>query len=129
MDNLKRIQELQETLFGPVDDAINIIDEIPICIHEIDLDGKLTKMNKAGLEMIGCVDQCEIQGVDYFSFVSEESLPDVRNHWKIAQSGETTKFIFNSSAGKIYSSCFTPMIKNGKIYKIIGFTQDITEYG
>ncbi|MFV1991404.1 MAG: PAS domain S-box protein, partial [Acidimicrobiales bacterium] len=30
-----------------------IVENAPICIHEIDLDGRLTSMNPAGLAMLG----------------------------------------------------------------------------
>ncbi|NRB38527.1 MAG: PAS domain S-box protein [Pseudomonadales bacterium] len=29
------------------------VDNAPVCIHEIDLDGRLVKMNPAGLKMMG----------------------------------------------------------------------------
>jgi PAS domain S-box-containing protein len=127
-ENLKRLKELQESLFEKGFESMNIIDELPICIHEIDLEGKITKMNKAGLSMLGYTKNKEVAGQDYFSFVHNDHINDVKNHWDIAHSGETSKFLYKTTGEKYYSSCFTPIITEGKLEKIVGFTQDITDY-
>ncbi|MDP4027580.1 MAG: PAS domain S-box protein [Gallionella sp.] len=39
-----------------------LVENAPLCIHEIGRDGRLTSMNRAGLLMMGARDECEVQG-------------------------------------------------------------------
>jgi PAS domain-containing protein len=128
-ENIKRIKELQELLFKDQYNAINIIDELPICIHEINLEGFITKMNRAGLNMLDIKNECDILGTDYFSFVDECDIEGMRSNWDTAvNEGESIKFIFKAVNGAIYSSCFTPIIKDGNVTKVVGFSQDVSNY-
>jgi transcriptional regulator with PAS, ATPase and Fis domain len=123
VDNLEKIRILHESLFGDFS-ANNIIDVLPICIHEIDLDGKLTKMNNAGLCMLD-QSESEVVGSDYLSYVSKEDLPRISDLLYAAiKDGETKKFKFKTSNGNTYYSCFAPIIKNDKVIKIVGYTQE-----
>ena len=123
MDNLEKIRTLHESLFGDFS-SDKIISILPICIHEIDLEGKLIKMNKAGLCMLNETES-DVIGKNYLSYVSEEDTPRIS---KLLQdtidNGSTKDFTFKSTKGELYRSCFTPLIKDGKVIKIVGYTQD-----
>ena len=122
-DNLDKIRTLHESLFGEFS-SDKIIEILPICIHEIDLNGKLTKMNKAGLCMLN-EDESSVIGENYLTYVSEDDSPRIS---KLLQDsiddGLTKNFSFKSSNGNLYRSCFTPLTKDGKVIKIVGYTQD-----
>lgn len=44
-----------------------IANQSPLCIHEIGLDGRVLRMNRAGLRMLGLQFEHQITGVDYVS--------------------------------------------------------------
>ena len=122
-DNLDKIRTLHESLFGEFS-SDKIIEILPICIHEIDLNGKLTKMNKAGLCMLN-EDESSVIGENYLTYVSEDDSPRIS---KLLQDsindGLTKNFTFKSTNGTSFISCFAPLIKDGKVVKIVGYTQD-----
>jgi hypothetical protein len=128
MGDLEKIRTLHESLFGDFS-SDKIIDILPICIHEINLDGKLTKMNSAGLCMLNEVES-EVIGKDYLSYVSEEDLPRISKLLgESIEEGTTKNFNFKSTNGKTYRSCFAPLIKeSGEVIKIVGYTQDDLEW-
>ena len=37
-----------------------LVENCPVCIHQIDLSGRLMSMNRAGLTMLGLDDESEI---------------------------------------------------------------------
>ena len=119
--NLEKIRILHDSLFGEFS-SDKIIEALPICIHEIDLDGKLIKMNKAGLCMLG---ETDVKGKEYLSYVSEEDKDRINKLLKeTLVDGETKSFSFKSSVGTIYHSCFAPLVNNAKVVKIVGYTQE-----
>ena len=123
MDNLEKIRTLHESLFGDFS-SDKIISILPICIHEIDLEGKLIKMNNAGLCMLNETES-DVMGKDYLSYVSEEDTPRITKLLHESINNAVTKnFNFKSINGDSYRSCFTPLIKDGKVIKIVGYTQD-----
>ena len=121
MSNIDKIRELHNSLFGEFS-SDKIIDILPICIHEINLDGKLVKMNEAGLCMLG---ETDVKGKDYLSYVSEEDSARIGKLLEdTLDDGVTKTFSFKSAGGDLYHSCFAPLLNNGKVIKIVGYTQE-----
>jgi diguanylate cyclase (GGDEF)-like protein/PAS domain S-box-containing protein len=107
-----------------------LIENSPMCIHEIDMDGKITSMNRAGLGMLGLQQECEVQGFPYLNTVSDADRERIGALLGKAYTGETSHFEFNGggSGGRIYKSCFVPIKnKKGGVEKLMGITEDITE--
>ena len=107
-----------------------LVESSPICIHEIDMSGKIVSMNYAGLLMMGMKDECEVQGLLYLDAVSAPDQARIGELLRKAYAGETSYFEFKASGpnGRIFKSCFAPVKNNeGKIEKLMGITEDITE--
>ena len=108
-----------------------LVENSPLCIHEIDLGGRIVSMNRAGLSMLGLKQECEVQGLSYLNAVCDADRERIGTLLAQAYAGETSHFEFNASgsSGKIYKSCFVPIKnKNSGIEKLMGITEDITEH-
>jgi len=109
----------------------SFITSAPVCIHEIDLDGRLTSMNPCGLKMMNITDESEVCGLPYINVVIEEERPYVAELMSKAFDGHVSIFEFKVNTNgelKYYSSIFIP-IKNtaGQVKLLMGITTDITE--
>lgn len=107
-----------------------LVENSPMCIHEIGIGGKITSMNLAGLSMLGLKEEREAQGLSYLNAVSDDDRERIGALLSKAYAGETSHFEFKSggSGGQIYKSCFVPIKnKNGGVEKLMGITEDITE--
>ncbi len=105
-----------------------LVELAPVCIHEIDSEGRLISINDAGVQMMGATDVTELIGMDYLDAVSESDLTRVTELLAGAYAGNAGNFEFESRSGRIFDSCFVPLQgPGGNVYRIIGITQDITE--
>jgi two-component system sensor kinase FixL len=104
------------------------VQNSPFCIHEIELDGTLSSVNPAGLTMIGLTHESQIRGSAYLSAVSEDDRPRIGELLEQACNGQTSEFEFESPDGQVFQSCFVPLTDgDGRIQRIMGITQDVTE--
>lgn len=108
-----------------------LVDQMPICIHEVDLDGRLRSMNPAGLAMMGVGGESDILGLPYLSAVAEEDRPHVESLLERARSGEACEFQFRArtvDGPRVFASSLAPLRdEEGAIVKLMGYTQDMTE--
>lgn len=107
-----------------------LVENSPVSIHEIDMEGRVTSMNRAGLLMRGVKEGKEVQGTFYLDAVSAEDRERIEEMLGRAYAGETSHFEFKASGpqGKVYKSCFVPIKnKSGSLDKLMGITEDITE--
>ena len=107
-----------------------LIENAPICIHEIDMEGRISSMNRAGLNMLGVGAEGEVQGYLYLDAVGASDHERVAGLMNKAYAGETSHFEFKSSwpSGQIFKSCFVPLRnQNGQVEKLMGIMEDITE--
>jgi diguanylate cyclase (GGDEF)-like protein/PAS domain S-box-containing protein len=106
-----------------------LIENSPMCIHEIDMEGRISSMNRSGLLMLGLKDEIEVLGYPYLQAVAESDRDRIGALLEKAYAGKTSHFEFTSSGpqGQIYRSCFVPIKdKNGRVGKLMGITEDIT---
>ena len=103
-----------------------LIEHSPYCIHEINRQGQLTSMNKAGLNMMGTDDFCHIAGMPYLDAVCDHDRPAIQKLLDKAHEGESSEFTFQASNGLFFQSCFVPVLGSDDAH-IMGITQDITE--
>ena len=107
-----------------------LIENAPMCIYEIDMNGKIISMNKSGLLMLGFKEECEVQGYVYLDAVGAADRERIAGLLAKAYKGKTSHFEFKSSGlrGQVFKSCFVP-IKNqsGGVEKLMGIMEDITE--
>ncbi|MFT5498912.1 MAG: two-component system cell cycle sensor histidine kinase/response regulator CckA [Kiritimatiellia bacterium] len=105
-----------------------LVEASPYCIHQIDLDGRLTSMNRAGLDMMDVQLECEIQGLVYLDLVSIKDRPRIAPLMASAYEGVPSRFEFESVNGHFFSSSFIPLVApSGNQFGLMGLSQDITE--
>lgn len=108
-----------------------LVESSPLCIHEIDLEGRIQSMNRAGLDMLGLKDAGEIIGLPYIGAVSQQDAARVGALLQDAiVNGIPSYFEFATAgdAARHFKSCFIPIKdEGGKVLKLMGITEDITE--
>lgn len=102
-----------------------LVENAPVCIHEIDHLRTLTAVNRAGLKMLGRTES--VFGVPAVSVVSPEDRPRVARLLDLAFEGEFCEFEFAAPGHRTFLSCFMPLKdEHGSVYKVLGMSQDIT---
>lgn len=107
-----------------------LLENSPVSIHEIDLDGRIISMSRAGFLMHGFKGEAEIQGSLYLDGVSAADRERIGELLAKAYVGETSHFEFIAAGSReqIWKSCFVPIMnKNGSVEKLMGITEDITK--
>ncbi len=105
-----------------------LVNNSPYCIHEIDMNGVLMSINKAGLGIVGLSDVNEIVGLPYLQNIGEKDLPRITDLQERAFKGENSEFEYDSIYGKRFLSSFVPIKdKEGNVQRLMGMTQDVTE--
>ncbi len=105
-----------------------LIQSAPLCIHEINLQGQITSMNKAGLSMMSMSNENEICGIHYVDFVNKTQKSLINQLLKKAFAGEYNSFEFSpENSSLVFTSCFAPVFNdNGEVERVMGITEDIT---
>lgn len=108
-----------------------LIESSPFCIHEIDLEGRLQSMNRAGLNMLGLDDAGKVCGMPYLGAVSQQDAGRVEALLRDAITNGIASYFEFAATGNVplyFKSCFIPIKDaNGKVLKLMGITEDITE--
>ncbi|WP_321495510.1 diguanylate cyclase [uncultured Desulfobacter sp.] len=107
-----------------------IVENAPISIHELDLQGNIISMNAAGLKMIGIPDGKEILATNYRAIVNETDLLRVNHIFDKACQGEICQFEFRTRGenNQVVSARLVPIKdKQGQIERLLGICEDITE--
>jgi diguanylate cyclase (GGDEF)-like protein/PAS domain S-box-containing protein len=107
-----------------------LLENSPVSIHEIDMDGRIISMSLAGILMHGFKDEDSIKGSLYLDGVSAADRERIGGLLTRAYAGEISNFEFKASGPlePIFKSSFVPIKnKNGDVEKLMGITEDITE--
>jgi diguanylate cyclase (GGDEF)-like protein/PAS domain S-box-containing protein len=107
-----------------------LVENSPVSIHQIGMDGRITSMNRSGLLMLGLKEEGAVQGSLFLSLVDAADRERIGEELAKAYAGETSHFEFLGSGvrGQIYTSCFVPIKnKDGSVKNLMGITEDITE--
>ena len=102
-----------------------LVENAPVCIHEIDRRRTLSAVNRAGLKMLGRKES--LFGTPFLDVVSSADQPRISRLLDLAFAGEFCEFEFNTASERTFLSCFMPL-KNmdGAVHKVLGMFQDIT---
>lgn len=107
-----------------------LVAGLPICIHEIDCDGVVVAINKAGLGMVCATEPAEICGRKYLDIMAPCDRERISALLDRALAGEPSQFEVTpeiAGATRIFSSSFIPLMDDdGKVYRIMGHTIDLT---
>jgi diguanylate cyclase (GGDEF)-like protein/PAS domain S-box-containing protein len=107
-----------------------LIENSPFCIHEIDLQGRLQSMNRAGLGMLGLESDGQVCGVRMLDWVSAADKARIDVLLQEAIAGKASHFEFTpiGDPPHHFKSCFIPIFgADGKVQEMMGLTEDITE--
>ena len=127
MSYLSQIRKLTDSVFMIDANLKEVLEHLPICIHEISTDGIITSMNQKGIEMIGGIKKESIIGTKYIDIITDEDKNVVEDYWDKAIRGELKKFTFRGKKGRKFLSCFSPVVEEDKIIKVVGFSITLPE--
>lgn len=85
----------------------SLVQNSPVCIHEMALNGTISSINKSGLAMLGAIAECELQGHPYLDAVCPPDRQRIGELLASACAGETSHFEFEGSGptGRVFQSC------------------------
>ncbi|MBN1829770.1 MAG: GGDEF domain-containing protein [Deltaproteobacteria bacterium] len=107
-----------------------LLENSPVSIHEIDMDGRIISMSQAGILMHRFTEEGNVQGSLYLDGVSDADRERIGELLAKAYAGETSHFEFKANGPRepIFKSSFVPIKnKNGSVERLMGITEDITE--
>ncbi|MHB8347751.1 MAG: EAL domain-containing protein [Acidiferrobacterales bacterium] len=107
----------------------SVVENIPLSIHTIDLQGRIMSINHAGLRMFGAEKQDEICGKEMIATASEPDRARVHEVLREALQGHACQFQFVTTSGRIFDSRLIP-VKDpaGHSRYLLGVAEDITEH-
>ncbi|NIW86858.1 MAG: EAL domain-containing protein [Gammaproteobacteria bacterium] len=108
-----------------------LLENAPVCIHEMGVDGRLQAINPAGLEMLGIVNERDVRGRSYLDLVHPEDRERVCSLLARAAVGHPCAFEFTASQDdikRVFACSLIPLRGAGNnVQRIVGVTQDITD--
>ncbi len=108
-----------------------LVENAPVCICEIDLDGRIVSMNRAGIGLAGCRDAAELAGTCFLDCLDGHDRPRISALLERAYGGESVESEFNSHeilGHRILSISLTPLTDSeGRVVRLLGVAQDVTE--
>jgi PAS domain S-box-containing protein len=123
-------QKIQKGISHDFDSYRILFEQSPICIHEIDANGRLLTMNQAGLDLMGVESVDQVCGRAYLDLVAPSEREGIRRLMDDAFNGEASEFEFLAAGDALqryFSSCFIPCPnREGEITRLIGISSDIT---
>ncbi len=109
----------------------SLIEHVPFCIHEIELDGKISSMNQAGQDMIGIENESQAIGDSYLNLAEQCDHDRIREYFTQAVQGKAVHFEFKITQHaevRVFTKSFIPIRgSDRKVLKIVGISEDITE--
>lgn len=108
-----------------------LLENAPVCIHEMDVDGRLQAINPAGMEMLSIRNELEVCGRSYLDLVHPNDRERVCSLLARAAAGHPCAFEFSATqadAGRVFACSLIPLRDAGNtVRRIMGVTQDITD--
>jgi len=124
-------QSAEDTLKESENRFRTLVQNAPLCIHEMDLEGCLISMNPSGLKMMSINDESCVSGLPYLNMVCEEDRQNVEYLLTKAFDGTASFFEFKSASEddpRYFSSSLVPIKDDlGQVQRLMGMTGDITE--
>jgi diguanylate cyclase (GGDEF)-like protein/PAS domain S-box-containing protein len=107
-----------------------LVENAPLSIHVIGMEGDLISMNRAGLSMFGFAAESDAEGYPFLGLVVPGERDGISGLMERARGGESLTFNFSSvkDGGLILQSCFIPIRdRDGKVGTIMGIAENITD--
>ena len=127
-ENITERMQYEQTLEESEARYRMLVENSPYCIHEIDLEGRFTSINAAGLRMLGDETEDSIKGTPYLNMVSEGDKKNISDLLRSAFEGQLSEFEFEAENGHFFQSSFIPITNSeNTVLRLMGFTQDISK--
>lgn len=108
-----------------------LIENAPMCVHEIGLDGNVQSMNPKGLNMLDTTEESTVVGTPYLDSVGERDYARIEQLMNEAFTGQASEFEFigaDPSSKRTFTSCFVPIQDElGNVERLMGCSREITE--
>lgn len=106
-----------------------LFENAPVCIHEIDRDGRISAMNPRGLQIAGAPRIGPVVGRRYMDLIHPEDRPLVAERLDAAMAGERVEMEFRGfgDKGHYFSTKIPLRDDSGEVSRLIGVVIDITE--
>jgi PAS domain S-box-containing protein len=109
----------------------SLVENAPVWIHEMDMDGVVTSVNDAGLKLTGETNKERVHNRSFVEFVAPEEQEIVRGYLERAGQGLQTEFEFwgaGQGERRRVASCIVPIKgADGRAMRLVGISQDVTE--
>jgi PAS domain S-box-containing protein len=109
----------------------SLVEASPICIQEMNLSGRLTSMNQAGLDLLGLDGKAAAKKLDYLGLVAAADRGRVRATLDRVRSGApaSAEYAIDLERGtRLVASAFAPLVNpSGAVHRVMAITQDVTE--
>ncbi len=123
-------ERIEEVLLRSEERYRLLVHHAPVSIHEIDREGRVISMNRAGLKMLEAEDASSICGLAYLDFVSSGDRERIRELLDRAFEGVSSQFEFSGNdvgERSFFSSNFIPIKgPDNQVVCVMGVSQDIT---
>jgi PAS domain S-box-containing protein len=119
-DALRNSEEKLRAIFESIGDSITVID----------VNGNITDLNDAALNLFGHSKKEEVLGMNSLTFIAEEDRPSVADKLNQAKPERFVQYKFKRKDGSIFrgeASSDALYDKSGNITGFIGIVRDITE--
>lgn len=108
----------------------SLVDCAPVCIYEIDREGRFLSINAEGARQSGNLYPEEIIGRAYIDLVAPWDQKRVADLLAQAGDGRVCQFEYTSiidGRARVFSTSFIPLRnEGGEVTKLLGYSQDIT---
>jgi diguanylate cyclase (GGDEF)-like protein/PAS domain S-box-containing protein len=108
----------------------SIVESAPVCIHEIDPEGRVLSINAEAARHVGSMYAEEIVGRAYLDYVAPWDQKRVSDLLTQAREGRECRFEYTSIVdghARVFSASLVPLgDEDGQVSKLLGYSQDIT---
>ncbi len=110
----------------------SMIANAPMCIQEIDLDGKIISINRASQQLLLPADGQDLIGQSFLQTVDEKDRRRVEKLLDLAKTGKSSQMEFAGAGilhGRTLSSFFVPIsLDDGDVKLILAASHDISQH-
>ena len=108
----------------------SIVESAPVCIHEIDPEGRVLSINAEAARHVGSMYAEEVVGRAYLDYVAPWDQKRVSDLLTQAREGRECQFEYTSIVdghARVFSASLVPLgDEDGQVSKLLGYSQDIT---
>jgi PAS domain S-box-containing protein len=105
-----------------------LVESSPYCIYQIDLNGRLISMNRAGLRMMNVQQESMIIGMLFVDVVHQDDQQRIAALLVAAIQGQAAEFEFRSASDDCYQSSLVPIYgEDLQVTRVMGMCLDVSQ--